>query len=124
MMDILPTLKNTPRKPYIYKVTSRETGQYYIGSQCSGKTIGVDYYTSSRNKEFKEDFKNYGREKYEITIVKEFSDPKKCIKIENYIIRNFMQLKDGLCLNRSYFCKNKKIFSRIGIHHSEEHKKN
>jgi hypothetical protein len=48
-----------------------------------------------------------------------------------------MQLKDGLCLNRSYFCKNKKIFSTIGhspwnkglpgwnkgTHLSEEHKK-
>lgn len=130
MPDIMSTLKNTSRKPYIYKVTNFETGQYYIGSQCSGKTIGVDYFTSSWNKEFKEDFKNYGGEKYEITIIKEFSDPKECIKAENYIIRNFMKLKDNLCLNRAYVCNNKKIFSRIGLapwckgrHLSEEHKK-
>lgn len=77
MADILTTLKNTSRKPYIYKVTSFETGRYYIGSQCSGKKIGVNYFTSSTNKEFKNGFKTYGEEKYEITIIKEFEDPKK-----------------------------------------------
>ena len=65
-------MKNTSRKPYIYKVTNFETGQYYIGSQCSGKTIGVNYFTSSTNKAFKDGFKTYGEEKYKIEIVKEF----------------------------------------------------
>ena len=122
MTDILPTLKNTSRKPYIYKVTNLETGQYYIGSQCRGKIIGVNYFTSSTNKEFWEDFKTYGEEKYEIIIVKAFGDPKECVRAENYIIRNHMQLKDGLCLNRFYCCGNEKIFSAVGIHHSEKTK--
>ena len=47
-------MKNTSRTPYIYKVTNLETHQYYIGSQCSGKTIGVNYFTSSTNKAFKD----------------------------------------------------------------------
>lgn len=34
-----------------------------------------------------------------------------------------MQLKDGLCLNRFYCCSGEKIFSTVGTHHSEEHKK-
>ena len=115
-------MKNISRKPYIYKVTNLETGQYYIGSQCSGKTIGVNYFTSSTNKAFKDGFKTYGEEKYKITIIKEFENPKKCVKIENYIIRNHMLLKDGLCLNRFYCCNGEKIFSRVGTHHSEETK--
>lgn len=34
-----------------------------------------------------------------------------------------MLLKDGLCLNRFYCCNGGKIFSRVGIHHSEETRK-
>ena len=116
-------MKNTSRKPYIYKVTNLETGRYYIGSQCSGKTIGVNYFTSSKNKAFKTDFKNHKEEKYKIEIIKEFEDPKECNRVENYIIRNYMQKRDGLCLNKFYCCGNEKIFSRVGIHHSEETRK-
>ena len=123
MSDILTTLKNTSLKPYIYKVTNFETGRYYIGSQCRGKIIGVNYFTSSTNKEFREDFKNYREEKYKIEIIKEFEDPEECGRAENYIIRNYMLLKDGLCLNRFYCCNNKKIFSAVGLHHSEETRK-
>ena len=109
-------MKNTYRTPYIYKVTNLETGQYYIGSQCSGKKIGENYFTSSTNKAFKDGFKNYGEEKYKITIVKTFGDPKKCVRAENYEIRDHMLLKDGLCLNRFYCCGGEKIFSRLGTH--------
>ena len=109
-------MKNTSRKPYIYKVTNFETGQYYIGSQCSGKIVGMNYFTSSTNKAFREEFKTYGGEKYKIEIIKEFEDPKKCVNAENYIIRNHMLLKDGLCLNRSYRCNGERVFSRLGTH--------
>ena len=122
MANILTTPKNTSRKPYIYKVTNFETGQYYIGSQCSGKTIGVNYFTSSHNKEFREDFKAHKEKKYKITIVKAFGDPKKCVEIENLMIMNSIQLKDGLCLNRSYCCNGKKVFSAIGIHRPSPNK--
>ena len=116
-------MKNTSRKPYIYKVTNLETHQYYIGSQCSGKTVGVNYFTSSTNKAFKNGFKTYGEEKYKIKIIKEFDDPKKCGRAENYVIRNYMLLKDGLCLNKFCCCGGEKIFSMIGTHHSEETRK-
>ena len=116
-------MKNTSREPHIYKVTNRETGQYYIGSQCSGKTVGVNYFTSSHNKEFKADFKTYGEEKYKIEVIKSFIDPEECVRVENYMIRDHMLLKDGLCLNRFYCCNGEKIFSRVGTHHSEETKR-
>ena len=116
-------MKNTSRTPYIYKVTNLETGQYYIGSQCRGLLIGVNYFTSSTNKAFKNGFKTYGEEKYKIEIIKEFDDPKKCGRAENYVIRNYMLLKDGLCLNKFCCCGGEKIFSMIGTHHSEETRK-
>ena len=123
MTDIISTPKNPSRKPYIYKVTNFETDQYYIGSQCSGKIVGVNYFTSSTNKKFKEDFKTYREEKYEITIIKEFDDPKECVRAENYIIRNYIQKRDDLCLNMFCCCGKEKIFSTVGIHHSEETRK-
>ena len=110
-------MKNTSRKPYIYKVTNLETHRYYIGSQCSGKTIGANYFTSSTNKNFREDFKSH-KEKYEITIIKEFEDPEECVRAENYMIRDHMLLKDGLCLNRACRCNGEKVFSAVGIHHA------
>ena len=45
-------------KPYIYIVKNKQNGKFYIGSQCSCKIVGINYFTSSTNKEFKEDFKN------------------------------------------------------------------
>ena len=118
MLSYFIDMENTSRKPYIYKVTNYENHQYYIGSQCSGKIIGHNYFTSSTNKAFKEGFKTYGEEKYKIAIIKEFEDPKKCVRIENYIIRNCMQLKDGLCLNKACCCGGEKIFSTVGLHHT------
>ena len=32
-------------QPYIYKVIDKETQEFYIGSQCSGKIIGKNYFT-------------------------------------------------------------------------------
>ena len=114
-------MKNTSRKPYIYKVTNLETGQYYIGSQCRGLLIGENYFTSSTNKEFWEDFKTYRDEKYKIEIIKSFIDPDECVRVENYMIRDHMLLKDGLCLNRACCCSNEKIFSTVGTHHKGIH---
>ena len=119
----ITTLKKPSRKPYIYKVTNLETGQYYIGSQCRGKIIGHNYFTSSTNKVFTDEFKTYRDEKYKIEIIKEFEDPDECGNAENYMIRDHMLLKDGLCLNLMYRCNGKKVFSRVGTHLSEEHKK-
>lgn len=43
--------------PYVYKVTNLTTGEFYIGMKITPGEIGVDYFTSSTNKEFKSDFK-------------------------------------------------------------------
>ena len=45
--------------PYVYKVTSLITNQFYFGMKSTPGEIGIDYFTSSSNKEFKTDFKNH-----------------------------------------------------------------
>lgn len=105
-------------KPYVYKVVNKITGQFYVGSQCSGKIIGENYFTSSRNEFFQKDF-TQNPQNYQIYILGFFEDPKECVKQENYQIRNSLWMYKELCLNR--FCldpdKHTKIFSMAGSTH-------
>lgn len=115
---------------YIYKVTDKVTGQFYIGSQCTGKTIGVDYFTSSYNEEFRSKFKS-DPSLFDIKIIGVLLDADTCVREENNIIYNNMFILDELgnkkrnplCLNEHYIRFGKNNFSTIGKHHSEEAKR-
>ena len=95
-------------KPYIYIVKNKQNGKFYIGSQCSGKIIGINYFTSSTDKEFKEDFKN-NPQNYIVEIIKEFDDSKECILEENKLIKE--NFENPLILNKKYYLKG--IHSRL-----------
>lgn len=65
-------MENNSFTPYVYRVTNKITGQFYIGMKATsnrwtGTEIGVDYFTSSTNEAFKKDFQentqNYTVEK-------------------------------------------------------------
>lgn len=86
-------------KPYIYKVTDKVTGEFYIGSQCRGKVIGKNYFTSSKNKIFKNKFKSNPAQ-FEIKIIGTFTDPESCVLQENIFIKFY--IKNPLCLNKNY----------------------
>ena len=49
-------MDNKSFTPYVYRVTNKITGQFYVGSKIAKGEIGVDYFTSSTNKEFRNDF--------------------------------------------------------------------
>ena len=106
---------------YIYKVTDKTTRQFYIGSQCRGKTIGVDYFTSSSNKDFKNKFKKNPTQ-FEIKIIGVFADANACVLQENIFIKD--NIKNSLCLNKSYTVGNEVQFTLAGTKFTEEHKKN
>lgn len=107
-------------KPYIYKVTDKVTGEFYIGSQCSGKVIGKNYFTSSTNKSFKEKLKSNPAQ-FEIKIIGTFTDPESCVLQENIFIKFY--ITNPLCLNKFCIIGNKHQFSTSGTHPSEETKK-
>lgn len=86
-------------KPYIYKVTDKVTGEFYIGSQCRGKVIGKNYFTSSKNKIFKNKFKSNPAQ-FEIKIIGTFTNPESCVLQENIFIKFY--IKNPLCLNKNY----------------------
>ena len=113
-------------KPYIYKVTDKVTGEFYIGSQCRGLSIGKNYFTSSTNKTFRNKFKSNPCQ-FEIKIIGTFTNPQTCVLQENIFIKD--NLKNPLCLNRCYtigknrqFNSNGNAFNK-GRHHSEETRK-
>lgn len=90
-------------KPYIYKITKIDTGQFYIGSQCRGLEIGKNYFTSARSKknswlkkDLKENLKNYV-----IEILKQFENPDECVTEENKLIKE--NFDNPLILNDKYF---------------------
>lgn len=113
-------------KPYVYKVVNKITKQFYVGSQCSGKIIGINYFTSSHNLVFRNDFEN-NTQNYEIYILAFFEDKRECVRQENYQIRNSLWLCKDLCLNKHCLDpdKHKEIFSMVGTTHtvSEETRK-
>ena len=77
-------------KPYIYKVTDKVTGEFYIGSQCRGKVIGKNYFTSSKNKIFKNKFKSNPAQ-FEIKIIGTFTNPESCVLQENFFIKFYIK---------------------------------
>ena len=105
-------------KPYIYKITDKETSEFYIGSQCSGLIIGKNYFTSSYNKNFKNKFKS-NPNLFDIKIIGIFTNSDACILQENVFIRD--NIKNLLCLNMNYIIGEKVQFSNAGRKFSEEH---
>ena len=97
---------------YIYKITDKVTGQFYIGSQCRDKIIGINYFTSSHNKEFKSKFKS-NPEKFDIKIIGRFTDSDSCILQENIFIKN--NFENPLCLNKAYCICSKNQFTTKGV---------
>lgn len=99
--------------PYIYIVTHKTTGRYYIGSQCVGRIIGVSYFTSSLDKDFVNSFKTNTSE-YDIRIIGTFVDAEACVLQENIFIKQHWG--DPLLINRAYKIGRIHQFSMAGKH--------
>ena len=107
--------------PYCYKITHKETGQFYIGSRCNKSAkhyfqdFGIIYFTSSKT------VKELGFENFKIDWIEEFDDPETAYKFEQLII--FESFKDPLCLNKHCMFGKESQFNTIGLKHSEETKR-
>jgi hypothetical protein len=80
---------------YVYRITHKETKEYYIGYHRRGLTIGKDYWTSSNLISFNKD----NVHEWHIEIIWTGGD-EECWHKEQSIIREC--IKDELCLNRNY----------------------
>lgn len=106
--------------PYVYKLTHRETGEFYIGYRAvnkvkSGFDLGFKYFSSSKR------VKEIGFETFYVEIVAEFFDAKDAYQFEQELIKE--NFKDPLCLNKSFRKNGKKYFSGFkGFKHSPQTK--
>lgn len=96
-------MENKPFTPYVYRVTNKITGQFYVGSKIAKGEIGIDYFTSSTNKEFRNDFiqnpQNYICEK-----LFESENTQEVLDFEtNQIIDS---KESNLCLNKTFYKNN------------------
>lgn len=103
---------------YIYRITNKVTGIHYYGSKTSTSLdIGIKYFTSSKDKEFKKDFKTNTKD-YKIKILKIFDNSAEKIIYESYLhqyfnvkkskkfYNNSNQTPTGFCATGMVYCKN------------------
>lgn len=110
---------------YIYKYTNKENGKTYIGSRSaySGSCyddFNINYFSSSKDKQFLEDMKNGLLIGEIILVLNEENANKKILEIEYNMITDFWN-KYGKQMSYNHYANSK--FSNAGIPHSEETKK-
>lgn len=84
--------------PYVYLLTHKTSGEFYIGFRCSNKSpsqedLGVKYFTSSKN--VKSRFKEF-----DIQILAEFFDRDSAYQYEQQLIKD--NFNNPLILNRHW----------------------
>ncbi len=110
------------RLHYVYRVSSLLEENHYYGSKTDTKiiSIGLRYFTSSNNLEFRKDFKT-NPEDYKVKIIRYFNNKADKIIYESYL-HYYFNVKDNIkFLNRmnqtAFGCDN------TGIKYTEESKK-
>ena len=96
-------MENKPFTPYVYRVTNKITGQFYVGSKIAKGEIGIDYFTSSTNKEFRNDFiqnpQNY--------ICEKLFESENTQEVLDFETNKIIDSKESnLCLNKTFYKNN------------------
>ncbi len=89
------------RNHYAYRV-SKDRNNHYYGSRTDrdNKTLGKGYFTSSRNLEFKNEFKA-NPEDYKVKIIRKFNNPGDKILFESYLHQKFDVKNHDSFINQS-----------------------
>lgn len=105
--------------PYVYRLTHKTTGQFYIGYRAGNKKVSYldlpTYQSSSKL------VKGLGFENFEWMIVAEFFDKDDAYNFEQLTISE--EIHNDLCLNKHYVRDNKRHFKRFGPHSEETRSK-
>lgn len=104
--------------PYVYKLTHRETGHFYIGYREANKIPSdqdiLQYQTSSKH------VKSMGFDNFEVEIIAEFFDAESAYRFENDLIAE--DFRNPLCMNKHYTTKELKRKFKHDVPHTEEYK--
>jgi hypothetical protein len=109
----------SPDKFYVYKVTDKRTGKYYIGSKTTlnkdNYYIGYNYFTSSTDTEFVEDFKK-NTAKYKHEVLKYFTNKQECLDYEADLIEDAWNNDKDNLINRGFVRKSEKTCHVVCCH--------
>lgn len=98
--------------PYVYRLTHKETGQFYIGYREANNLPAIEdlplYQTSSTK------VHTLGFENFSYVILIEFTNGRDAYDFENRLIEQ--NIKDPLCLNGHYTKNNKNRYRFVGTH--------
>ena len=86
-------------QPYVYKLTHKESGEFYIGYREANKVpaledLGKQYFTSSNT------IQELGFSNFDIEIIEEFETGIEAYNYEQILIKE--NIHDSLCLNGHY----------------------
>lgn len=119
----------TTTNAYVYKVTNRVTGEFYVGYRYRNQKLKttpkqdlwINYFTSSNR--IKEDVKKYGKESFMSEILFEHQDSLECWKQEQIIIKDHWDMPN--IINGKYHDPNSnvEIYRRINVLSEETRKK-
>lgn len=123
--DFLNKIYYFNMEAYIYKYTNKENGKTYIGSRSaySGSCyddFNINYFSSSKDKQFLEDMKNGLLIGEIVLVLNEENANKKILEIEYNMITDFWN-KYGKQMSYNHYANGQ--FSNAGEHFSEEHKR-
>ena len=96
---------------YVYKVTDKRTGKYYIGSKVTlnpdNYYIGYNYFTSSTDEDFVNDFRK-NTTKYKHEVLKYFNNKQECLDYEADLIEEAWNNDRENLINRGFVRKSGK----------------
>ena len=92
------------RYHYVYRISCKETGRHYYGCRTSevhpSKDLGVVYFSSSLNEDFKSDVMS-NPQNYKFKVVKILNSPSDKIIFEAFLHQRFDVKKNTKFLNRA-----------------------
>jgi hypothetical protein len=106
--------------PYVYRLSHKSTGQFYIGYRKANETPShidlPEYKTSS------DIITEMGFDNFDWAIVREFDNGEDAYWFEQRSIKE--NINNPLCLNKHYIDPDtgKRIFGFVGLNHTEESK--
>lgn len=92
---------------YVYKITNKLTGQFYIGYRSRNQTLNINptddlwvkYFTSSNR--VKKDIEQYGVDSFNVEVLFQDIDPIACWRYEQHLIKE--SWSDDLLLNGKFY---------------------
>lgn len=91
---------------YVYKITQKDTGMFYIGKRVSklppNEDLGIKYFSSTYNKVLKHSIKTFP-DKYEFKVLKECDSDNESAILEANLLKEVNAEDNPMCFNQARY---------------------